>query len=416
VAQQGPPPGRHSRGPYPGDAPYGDEIPYRGDPHVEENPYRGEPDRDDIPHRDEIPRRDEMPYGGEPGRGDIRYRDDAPQSDRGGRPGRGARADRLRRQHPQRPRDAWQQLDPFGPGPDTDTDLPPWAGPGVTPVRPTGTLRRQTTQPRHDDIHDSAPVDDVDLDGAQPGVPAEGEIRSRRRRGRAAATRLRKSRRRVYRWGGVAIVICVVAAGIVAIVTHHTPKPVPYVTSLQHGEFTSVPNACGSVSTSVLNQFLPGSGRTSTSTISSTTNSQCTFTVDSKPNFLVLEVQAQSYQPFAAAGSDGSATGNAQDNFLLVQQGLAHPPKKSPLPPAQITKVTGLGQHAFVAFQNAHVSGIATDIVTVVIRERNVVITASLSGQESGHGFGPVPVSTLEAGAKAAAQGILAKVMTQPTA
>jgi hypothetical protein len=39
-----------------------------------------------------------------------------------------------------------------------------------------------------------------------------------------------------------------------------------------------------------------------------------------------------------------------------------------------------------------------------------------MSGQESGHGFGPVPVSTLEAGARAAAKAVLAKVMTQPTA
>jgi hypothetical protein len=75
-----------------------------------------------------------------------------------------------------------------------------------------------------------------------------------------------------------------------------------------------------------------------------------------------------------------------------------------------------MGQQAFMAFQNEHVVGIVTDIVTVVVRERNVVIIASLSGQESGHGFGPVPVATLEAGARAAAQAVLAKVLTQPTA
>jgi hypothetical protein len=259
------------------------------------------------------------------------------------------------------------------------------------------------------------PADDADSNSPQAAAAVEGETRSARRRGRAAATRLRKSRRRVYRFGGVAIVICVVAAGIIAIVTHHSPAPSPYVTSLQHGEFTSVPSACTSVSTSVLDQYLPGPGRTSTSTQSSSTNSQCSFTIDKKPNFLVLEVQAESYEPFAAAGADGSATGNARDNFALAQLSLAHPPKKSPLPPAQISSVPGLGQQAFMAFQHAHVTGIVTDIVTVVIRERNAVITASLSGQESGHGFGPVPVSTLEAGAKAAAQAVLAKQMTQPT-
>ena len=214
----------------------------------------------------------------------------------------------------------------------------------------------------------------------------------------------------------MAIAACIVAAGVTAIVTHHPPKPALYVTSLQRGEFKSVPSACGSVSTAVLNQYLPAAGRTSTSELASTTNSQCSFTVDAKPNFLVLEVQAQSYEPFAAAAGDGSASGNAQDNFALAQQGLAHPLKKSPLPPAQISRLAGVGQQSFMALQNERVSGIVTDVVTVVIRERNVVITASMSGQESGHGFGPVPVSTLQAGAQAAAKAMLAKVMTQPTA
>jgi hypothetical protein len=221
----------------------------------------------------------------------------------------------------------------------------------------------------------------------------------------------------VYRWCGVAIVVCIVGAGITAIVTHHNPKPALYVNSLQHGEFKSVPAACSSVSTTMLNQFMPSAGRrTSTGNLASATDSQCSFTVDAKPNFLVLEIQAQAYEPFAAAAGDGSASGNAQDNYVLAQQALAHPPKKSPLPAAQISKLTGLGQQAFMAFQDEHVSGIVTDVVTVVVRERNVVITASMSGQESGHGFGPVPVSTLTAGATAAARSMLANVKTQPTA
>ena len=371
MAQQGFPPGRHSRAPYPGEAPYD-----------EQNPYSGE----------------------------------APAPARGSRPEPGSRPDRSRRPDRQRPgRAGWEQVDPFGPGSDTDTDLPPWAGPGAYPARPTSTIRQPATSRRHAGDDERRPPGEVGEAG-QASIPAEETTRSGRRRGRAAATRLRKSRRRVYRWGGAAVVACIVAAGIALIVTHHTPKPVPYVTSLQAGEFTSVPSACGSVSPSLLSQFLPGPGRTSTSDFAGGTDSQCSFTVDARPNFLVLEVQAQSYQPFAAATGDGSATANAQDNFALARQGLAHPPKKSPLPPAQMSTVTGLGQQAFMAFQEEHVTGIVTDVVTVVIRERNVVVSASMSGQESGHGFGPVPVSTLEAGAKAAAKAVLAKVMTQPTA
>ena len=342
--------------------------------------------------------------------------------DRAPRPERSRRPDRQRpdRQRPdrQRPdRAGWQQADPFAPEPDTDSDLPPWAGPIGHPGRPTGTLRRPVTTRAFDDGDYQEPAsDDPDSEPGQASGPAGRVPRSGRRRGRAAATRLRKSRRRVYRWGGIAIVACVIAAGVVALVTHHSPKPTLYVTALQHSEFKSVPSACGSVSTAVLNQFMPATGRTSTSEQDSRTDSQCSFTVDAKPNFLVLEVQAASYEPFAAATGDGSATANAQDNFVLAQLGLAHPLKNSPLPAAQISKLTGLGQQAFMAFQNEHVSGISTDVVTVVIRERNAIITAIMSGQESGHGFGPVPVPTLQAGAKAAAKAMLAKVMAEPTA
>ncbi len=401
MAQQGSPPGRHSRGPYPGDAPYSDEI-----RQADETPYSG-----GMPYTGDAPL-DEREPAAEPSlRPDRGSRPDGTL-----RPHRGLRPDQSRRPDRQRPgRGGWQQLDPFGPGPDTDTDLPPWAGPVGYPARPAVTVRRPATSRRHGD-EDSGPAGGAAEDAEEAPVTAEQATRSGRRRGRAAATRLRKSRRRVYRWCGVAIVACVVAAGITLFVTHHSPKPVPYVTSLQNGEFTSVPSACGSVSTQVLNQFLPGTGRTSTSELASSTDSQCSFTVDSKPNFLVLEVQAQSYQPFAAATGDGSASANAQDNFAVVQQNLAHPARKSPLPPAQISTVTGLGQQAFIAFQHEHVTAIVTDVVTVVVRERNVVISASMSGQESGHGFGPVALSTLEDGAKAAAKAMLAKVMTQPTA
>jgi hypothetical protein len=423
VAQQGFPPGRHSRGPYPGDAPYDGETPYREAPYDGETPYREAPYSEDAayreaPYADEVAYQDDAPPAGYESRPDRGVRPDGGvRPARGVRPDHGERHDRARRTDRHRPhREAWQQTDPFNPGTDTDAGLPPWAGPAVYPGRPTGTLRHSAPPGHHDDTDYREVVDEADRGAISTANGADDQTRSGRRRGRAAATRLRKSRRRVYRLGGLGIAVCVVVAGVVAIVTHHSPKPLPYVTSLQRGEFRSVPNACTSVGSSVLNQFLPGSGRTTTSTLASSTNSQCSFTVDAKPNFLVMTVQAESYQPFAAATADGSATGNAQDSFAVAQLALAHPPKRSPLPPAQITKVTGLGQQAFMAFQSEHVTGIATDIVTVVVRERNVVITASLSGQESGHGFGPVPVSTLQAGARAAVQAVLAKVMTQPTA
>ncbi|HTZ94502.1 MAG TPA: hypothetical protein VMB74_19080 [Streptosporangiaceae bacterium] len=348
-----------------------------------------------------------------------------PESDHRGRHDRAQ--DRTRRAD----RDDWRQFDGFGPDP--EDEQPPWAGPNDYPVRAASTVRRHAgtrstitdddsyagrSYANHAPGQRQAPVelDDPAAGDERPGRPS--------RRGRAAATRLRKSRRRVYRWCGLAIVVCVVAAGITALLTHHTPKPLPYVTSLLPGEFKAVPSTCGSVSNTVLSQYLPDPGRSVASEISESTQSQCSFTLDRKPDFLVLEVSAQAYQPFAAATAAGSAPGsasaNAQNSYALTYQNLLKPPRtakaKSLLSAAQITTLAKTGQQAFAAVQTEHADGILTDVVTVVIRDRNVLITASLSGQESGHGFGPVSVSTLEAGAEAAARDVLAKSLTEPAA
>ena len=253
----------------------------------------------------------------------------------------------------------------------------------------------------------------------QPGAGAPPIAPSRRigRRGRAAAARLRKSRRRVVRWCVAGIVACVVAAGIVVLVTHHAPVKASYVTSLQAGEYKAAPDACSSVSAATLGQYLPGPGRTKSDQMSGGAESQCSFTIDKKPNLLVLEVTSQQYQPLAAASGNGSGSANAQDNFALAQQGLTNPVKHSPLSAAAVSPVAKLGQKAIVAVQSEHVSGgITTDLVTVLVRQRNVVVTVSLSGQESGHGFGPVAVQTLEAGATAAARDVLARLSSIPTA
>ena len=329
---------------------------------------------------------------------------------------------------PERPlRDDWQQFDAFGP--ESDDELPDWAGPSGYPARPARTLRRTPAGRERafgaEEDYDDPAGHDWQADAGASDPPASTEVPPRAgRRGRAAATRLRKSRRRVYRWCGIAIAVCVIAAGVTALLTHHSPKPSLYVTSLLPGEFKAVPNACDSVSGSVLNQYLPGPGRTSADEISESTQSQCSFTLDRKPDFLVLEVSAQAYQPFAAASAAGSAAGsasaNAQDNYEQAYKNLAKPPRTATAKPllsaARISPLAKTGQQAFVAVQTEHADNILTDVVTVVIRQRNVLITVSVSGQESGHGFGPVAVGTLEAGAEAAARDMLAKSVTEPQA
>jgi hypothetical protein len=313
---------------------------------------------------------------------------------------------------PERPR--WQ-ADAFRPE-DSDADLPPWAGPDYA-VRAGGT-RRAAARDSHAGGYAGETTTRVDSgQHARPTEIAADGPRSRlaaRRQGRAAAARLRKSRRRVFRLSVVGIAVCVVGAVIAVIATQSSPKPTPYVTTLLPGEFKSVPNACGSVSAAVLGQYLPGH-RTTTDQGSSATASQCSFTVDAKPVFRLLEVSAQAYQPFAAASANGSATANATDSLDLAKAALLQPPKKSPLSPAQITPLTNLGQQAFSAYQRETAGGIVSDVVTVEVRERNVLISVELSAQQS-PGFSPASVATLETGATAAAQDILSAVKTQPVA
>jgi hypothetical protein len=318
--------------------------------------------------------------------------------------------------------------------PDTDTDLPPWAGPSIHAIRPGGTRLRPP-----------APADDYDYDTAdrvdawegderpqwpdepdrgvpvgprvgrpdRPGQPGRAQ-RSRRLGRRAAATRLRKSRRRVLRWCGIAIAVCVVGAVTAMIVTRKNTPKLPYVTSLQHGEFTSVPNACTVLSSAEIGRYLPGSHSTVQSQ-DTATYSECSFTVDANHNFMILTLGAQSFQPFAAATGDGSASQNALDNFTADRVLLASPPRHSAVPKATIGTLAGLGQRAFVAVQIEHTGGIARDVATVTVLERNDVLTVSVSAQES-HGFGPVSVGTLQGDAQAVAASLLKKAQTQPTA
>ncbi len=297
---------------------------------------------------------------------------------------------------------------------DTDADLPSWAGPSDYQGR-SGGPRRRPDPYQGGYAGDALRVDDTDGGSATAVPDSPAAPRPTRRQGRAAAARLRKSRRRVYRWCGVAVVLCVVGAVIALVATSGTPKPPPYVTTLQHGEFTSVPSACTSVNAAVLAQYLPGSGRTTTNQLSESTQSECSFTIDAKPVFRLLEVTTTAYQPFAAASGDGSASDNARDNLADSKAALADPGKKSPLSPAQITSVPGLGQQAFSAYQQENASGLVSDIVTVVVLERNVLVTVELSAQRSA-GFSPTPAATLQAGATAAARDVLAKVLAQPTA
>jgi hypothetical protein len=327
------------------------------------------------------------------------------QSDEQGRRGRGER--------PARPYpDAFDDQ--------ADEDLPPWAGLGIYPTGPGGRERR----PRAAETDDgrgagSAPRNwSGPQDGDADWAPSEqgrggGRGRVRRRGRRAEAARARKARREIIIAGVVVVVGIVAVLGVLGKLPFQG-KPAPashgsgLVTTFQPGEFRSVPSACNAVSSATIGQYLPGKVAKVAQDLGSSTQSQCTWTLDAKPDFRVLTVTSQAYAPSLLASGDGSATFSAIDAYGNELQNLQHPAKSTKAPKAQIGGAVGLGKTAFTALQVFHGGGDTTDEVTVVVRDRNVLIIAAMQGQAHGGGFGPVSDATLRAGALAAAHDALA--------
>lgn len=277
------------------------------------------------------------------------------------------------------------------PGLDEDLDaddLPPWAGLSISPRR-------------------AGP--DGHADDFGPADPLGG-----RRPRRAVAARARKARRKIYTWGGIAISVAVIAAAAVHFLEHKAPAPRHgnFVTTYQPGDFRSVPNACRVIPAATLDQYLPGSRArvVSASLGGSRGESQCTWTLDARPLYRVLQVTVQALAPSLLATGNGSATQTAVDGFGTARQGLADPPKKSHLPKATITSLAGLGDTAFSALQVVTTGADRTDLVTVVVRDRNALVTVKLQGLDhsSRGGYGPVSVSQLRAGSIAAVRDALA--------
>ncbi|HUZ53082.1 MAG TPA: hypothetical protein VMU94_11215 [Streptosporangiaceae bacterium] len=301
-------------------------------------------------------------------------------------------------------RTGWQMIDAFDDGPDTDSDLPPWAVPGgIEPLRPA---RRPHRAPEPGQFDEPGPPP------AEPDQDGPPSITRRPRRSRAAVTRRRKSKRRLVTWGGTAIVLLILVG--VGFVLFQSPAPKSrYVTTLQKGEFKAVPDACKVVGATALRQIMSGTP-TSTQPQQGSALSQCAFTVDAKPTFRVLQIKVQAYDAsLTVPVGDGSATVDAKYTFAERRRLLAHPLKRTPQPPATITAVSGLGDEAVSAVQVFHTKSVI-DLVTVLARYRNVLITVSFQGQASG-GFGPVTVSELRSGALTAARAALTQVKGEPT-
>ena len=312
-----------------------------------------------------------------------------------------------------------------------DEDPPPWAGLGIYPTGPGGRERRPrpaeaddaragragsartaSVRPGSAPSNRSGPQDAGEDWAPSEGGGGRGPGRGRSRR--AAAARARKTRREIIIAGLVVVVGVAVVLGVLGKLPFQS-KPAPnskdsgLVTTFQPGEFHSVPNACGVVSSAAIGQYLPGKVTRVSQALGSSTQSQCTWTLDAKPDFRVLSVTNEAFSPSLLASGDGSATFSAIDAYGAALQNLQRPAKKTKAPKAQIGAAVGLGTTAFTALQVFHQGGgDITDEVTVVVRDHNALIIVTMQGQEHGHGFGPVPDATLRAGALAAAHEAIA--------
>jgi hypothetical protein len=214
----------------------------------------------------------------------------------------------------------------------------------------------------------------------------------------------------------VLVVVAVIGGGTFLLLNRHSnapPLPGQIVTSFLPGEFQAVPNACSAVSAATLDQYLPGK-RTKVvpNSLDGQADSLCDWTLDARPLYRLLDVEAQAYAPNGLASGNGSATFAAIDAYRQAVAEKVSPPKASHLPKATLTTMRGFGSTAFSAFQVSGAGGDTTDLLTVVVRDRNLLITVVLEGLDhsSTGGYGPVSPAQLTAGALAATRDILAQV------
>jgi hypothetical protein len=218
----------------------------------------------------------------------------------------------------------------------------------------------------------------------------------------------------MYLWGGVLVVAAVVGGGLYLLLSggnQPAKQPDAIVTTFLPGEFQTTPNACTAVSAATLSQYLPGKRMVAApASLDGGAASLCTWTLDARPVYRLLNVQAQAYAPNGLASGDGSATNAAIDGYAQALQQKTNPPKKTQLPRATITPIAGLGSKAFSAVQKIKAGGVTTDQLTVVVRDHNVLVTVVFEGDSGRGGYKPVPVSQLSAGAVAAARDVLAQL------
>jgi hypothetical protein len=236
-----------------------------------------------------------------------------------------------------------------------------------------------------------------------------------RRPRRTTADRPRRARRRSpWFWPAIGLAVAGAVVAVVALVqgggqSNAGSQPGPLVTTFMPGEIQRVPAACAVIPGAVLDQYMPGRSKPAAAQpLEGKAASQCSWTVDKPRLYRFMTIAVEAYAPNGLASGDGSATRAAQDAFGEVQATKQFPAKKSQDPKAVVTAVSGLGQQAFSADQHYR-RGALLDMVTLVARYRNVLVTVIFEARTGGS-FGPDPIGTLTAGARAAASNALTRL------
>ena len=313
-------------------------------------------------------------------------------------------------------------------------DVPEWAGfdavpedqrefPDLAPIRGRDARARDgRVQEEQGTGSNGHPSSDAGEASAEPDSTEAFSERWRRRgsasRGDRRADRRRRRRLLAAGAGAVAVVIAVV----VYFVTGGSGSSAnlglgSLVTTFLPGELQQVPNACTSVPDAALGQYLPGQRKVAAPPLNSGANTQCTWTLDKPPLYRVLEVNIQVYSPSGLASGNGSATFAAIDAYAEAETAKQKPGPRSGQPKATVTDVSGMpGGRDSVAFQATQVfqnSGAVTDMATVVVRYRNVIVTVVMNGLDHANTgtYGPVSPSLLSSAAQTVAREVTGELV-----
>jgi len=280
--------------------------------------------------------------------------------------------------------------------------------PDLTPIRGRD-ARAPRSVPEEPDWSDPDSVEAFSARWKRRGSESRGDRRADRRR-----------QRRNYLIGGGAGVVVIAVAVYFLIGGNSGPSDIglgSLVTSFLPGEVQQVPDACSAVPTATISQYLPGPLKTAAPPLNTGASSQCTWTLDKPPTYRVLEVIMQAYSPSGLASGDGSATFAAIDAYAEAEGSMQHPGPHSGQPKATVTDLSGLpGGSDTVAFSATQVfnrNGAITDLASVTVRYRNVIVTVVMNGLDHGNkgNYGPASQSELSSAAKTVAQQVTAKIV-----